>query len=411
MSLVSEKGRVRETYKCSPEKWTQQARMLSIVGWVVPSDDELKFSESAGKAHRAWIHQQFRYCPICLQHAYHSYLHQLIPLKICPLHSVMLTTACSNCGRANLALATAPELFNRPYRCPHCELPISGTDKCWARDDHEDFRGSQEHIERAFQSIAQWWREGESIRPDISKFIAARYSGLYSFAYDDTELLRSMLAVRVPPVADLAGPKYPAMTELSWRLRLRRSEGRLHLDRSTHFAWNAKIKLGTSLPAYQCAVRMIERWIGVKIEMHGAAAAFTAAASQTAPAKRLQLEALAHMKEQLGDRMRTATQLYDMPKFQYISYENRTQRMGWLAQYFALYAAWYHFLSRNRSTDEWNRFGAQLKEATGIYCFIEKSGENSSGRVTFPYIEGFSEMCMKRFKYSQHQELGRTPAT
>ena len=40
----------------------------------------------------------FRYCPVCLRHGFHSFLHQLPWISSCPWHHSRLLTACAICG-------------------------------------------------------------------------------------------------------------------------------------------------------------------------------------------------------------------------------------------------------------------------------------------------------------------------
>lgn len=45
-----------------------------------------------------WHKKSLQFCPECLTHGYHSLIHQIRLLYVCPFHHVPLRTSCENCG-------------------------------------------------------------------------------------------------------------------------------------------------------------------------------------------------------------------------------------------------------------------------------------------------------------------------
>lgn len=67
----------------------------------------------------------FRHCRRCVAHGYHSVLHQLENVSVCPAHRWPLETACRRCGyeapyRVNV------QLLEAPYRCAYCRASYGG---------------------------------------------------------------------------------------------------------------------------------------------------------------------------------------------------------------------------------------------------------------------------------------------
>jgi hypothetical protein len=67
----------------------------------------------------------FRYCRRCVARGYHSVLHQMDHVSICPAHRKPLETACLRCGYEAPYLAGV-QLLEAPYRCAYCRGRYGG---------------------------------------------------------------------------------------------------------------------------------------------------------------------------------------------------------------------------------------------------------------------------------------------
>jgi hypothetical protein len=63
--------------------------------------------------------QDLRICPACIALGFHCIAHQLEGVRVCPMHSIALTSACPACGR-NL-IRFAPNAWFKQFQCPHCK--------------------------------------------------------------------------------------------------------------------------------------------------------------------------------------------------------------------------------------------------------------------------------------------------
>jgi hypothetical protein len=80
-------------------------------------------------AQAGWIEplDRFRFCPICLEECYHSYIFHWMRLHTCPIHGCALYSTCLSCG-APVGSRCNPLIGNPAYRCVRCHGPISGAE-------------------------------------------------------------------------------------------------------------------------------------------------------------------------------------------------------------------------------------------------------------------------------------------
>jgi hypothetical protein len=69
--------------------------------------------------------ERFRYCRSCLARGYHSVLHQMEGVRICPVHRRPLETACSRC-EYEAPYRVGAQLLEAPYRCINCRTSYGG---------------------------------------------------------------------------------------------------------------------------------------------------------------------------------------------------------------------------------------------------------------------------------------------
>ncbi|PMS34973.1 hypothetical protein B0G57_1125 [Trinickia symbiotica] len=67
----------------------------------------------------------FRHCRRCVAHGYHSVLHQIESISVCPAHRRPLEIACRRCGYEAPYLVSV-RLLEAPYRCAYCRAGYGG---------------------------------------------------------------------------------------------------------------------------------------------------------------------------------------------------------------------------------------------------------------------------------------------
>jgi hypothetical protein len=67
----------------------------------------------------------FCYCRRCMVRGYHSVLHQIEGVSVCPAHRQEMQTACARCGYEAPYLASV-QLLETPYRCAYCRASYGG---------------------------------------------------------------------------------------------------------------------------------------------------------------------------------------------------------------------------------------------------------------------------------------------
>lgn len=95
------------------------------LGWNLPTSFEDLINNSF-QLRDVFFSSSFRICPICMEYGYHSYWHQFILLKTCPIHGCEISNTCMNCGKLLPTIGFSSDLFRFPYICRGCGLPYSG---------------------------------------------------------------------------------------------------------------------------------------------------------------------------------------------------------------------------------------------------------------------------------------------
>lgn len=103
-----------------------------------------------------------RYCPLCLELGYHSFIQQFEGISACPWHQVELTTKCHCCDARLPATRMPKEIFHSPYRCSKCGGAYCGIEPNLQLD--ELLRMQAAEVERYFGPIYRWWLDAESTR-------------------------------------------------------------------------------------------------------------------------------------------------------------------------------------------------------------------------------------------------------
>jgi hypothetical protein len=127
-----------------------------LTGWPPRNGAELDLYRQKGLGGFDEWEYTFRYCPICLEECYHSYLFQWSGLHTCPIHGCGLVTHCQACGirvRGNL---TSEIIGRLGYRCTECLEPMAGAEPNLA--SHLLLRSQQELLSWRFRILSDGLR-------------------------------------------------------------------------------------------------------------------------------------------------------------------------------------------------------------------------------------------------------------
>ncbi|TCK90851.1 hypothetical protein B0G74_4663 [Paraburkholderia sp. BL9I2N2] len=103
--------------------WAQFKR---VTGWRCPETIELRLQRLPSR--ELLFDTHMRYCPICLECAYHSVWHQFRALRSCPLHDVPLRSECCYCGHATAPLSEHLNCRAKPFCCKSCSQYLAGAE-------------------------------------------------------------------------------------------------------------------------------------------------------------------------------------------------------------------------------------------------------------------------------------------
>lgn len=329
-------------------------RLKEKLGWTLPSgawpigqrsDPDCVFTSVA-----------LRYCPLCLEGGYHSYLHQLLELSACPIHHVALQTRCNHCASWIGFLSSPREVFDRPYCCIICHQPLGGV--LPELEAHLDFRSAFDSAEIAMRPYAEWWaRALEKRRWAVS--MGTSYTPPAHLQWcNKNAFIRALATTDGMPIRYLRPSGYPdqPLVVLAWcqRAALGNTGGAFKPRRD----WHARTR--TPIAVYRCTLRLLETWIeaGVADGFKRMTATDLRLKSQALIEYMRRKRALALMRIQLewdagwpvsteGLPSREA-RLPDCPKIDMAIFDGRTSRLGWRAVFLAMYASWYELVDTPR---------------------------------------------------------------
>ena len=118
-------------------KWLPSERASDeYFGPHLPSMSDLRsrFLDSyAGDWATILADKYLRFCPLCLNHGYHSIFFQLKFLTLCPIHRVPLTSECPRCKSESTSFSLNEASFRIPVACGRCGLH-------WGTSDEQRFQ-------------------------------------------------------------------------------------------------------------------------------------------------------------------------------------------------------------------------------------------------------------------------------
>lgn len=207
-----------------------------------------------------WQTREFRFCPLCLEVCYHSFLFQWRLLEVCPLHGCPLTTSCLHCGRAVLESHSYSSIGLIGYRCILCKEPISGGEPSLAQ--HLQFQRDAEYVETV---MAESVRHCETIFNRLKflcsadKVLSAQAKGsLRRWTYTGQIFEAAHRGVARGPlpkgVTDVLG-----ITFIKWRVR-ENEHPHLGFERSITDK-RAKARVANLFLVYAATRRRLARWV------------------------------------------------------------------------------------------------------------------------------------------------------
>ncbi len=239
---------------------TDRMALHLLTEWPLGDNAEEESRQQYASAGLEGIMTGLRYCPVCLEGCYHSYLFQWTGVYSCPIHDCPLVAHCSSCG-AKLAEAAFNESIGLlGYRCPHCGGPIAG-----AAPDlglHLELRDHSALIEERFGS---WSRRLVHVQTRIGPVraskgvVAEQCRGSEKSWFDKQALLKAMQELVCAETNGTKGvSKSSGITLIRWRIWTSRSifEAIFSTGRLT---WRERTR--GLLPVYLATRRQIENWL------------------------------------------------------------------------------------------------------------------------------------------------------
>jgi len=158
--------------------WFENDIFTDASGWDVGTLEVDAVTDVKDSFRTIWWHSLFRYCPLCLEHGYHSFWHQSKLLSHCPLDGSQLTTRCNDCDSSLPVMAFSKELTHAFFACPECQHPISGVEISISfRTQYQDRR---EEIEAAFRKVQKFWKITKRLRGEICSVLPGSSLLFYS---------------------------------------------------------------------------------------------------------------------------------------------------------------------------------------------------------------------------------------
>jgi hypothetical protein len=234
-------------------RWLRSSLVFDQTGWLIPSDEEIAASKSLRSVSRIWLSSSFRFCPLCLEGAYHSFWFQFEPLACCPVHAIPLTILCASCRSNAVPYDLCKQIFHAPFRCNRCGEFLCGTQTTWRA--HREFREHAQQLSLAFSELDTWaYRSSPRLR------LLLRFA-----RQNQTNLARQPIAnATMQGMAyGLSGlPRICSSTRgcpsraLRWNLRLSISRAVCYQARSR---WEERASV--PLAVYRVVLRRLQRWL------------------------------------------------------------------------------------------------------------------------------------------------------
>lgn len=210
----------KDNGRYSPTRGFDPDIFMNASGWIDHSC-ERQVVDDGYEAHRSmWWSRYFRYCPVCLEHLYHSHWHQSQFLSHCPFDGAELLTHCYCCGTLLPAYGVYRSLLGKPYACPKCRGPISGIDvTLHARLAVQQRAGE---LRRIVSSIEHWWAASAPARHEIEFLLGPQRADTHApWLRAETSMRQWVLTMTSAPGSlPVATRTLPRLVVLKWKVKL-----------------------------------------------------------------------------------------------------------------------------------------------------------------------------------------------
>lgn len=248
-----------------PEEMTDRFALHLLTGWPQVDEDEGNLYRNNASAGFNGLAMTLRFCPICLQECYHSYLFQWRDLHSCPMHGCQLSMHCVVCGAAVVETILGDAIGHLGYRCTACQGPLAG-----AAPDlelHLVLRQQANDLEARLKElngqIKLLYQRVQPIRA-ARTVLAAQCRGGTAAWGDKAALLRALKEIvcnegQQKGVIDVLG-----VTFIRWQVNINSKAG------ASRRSWHQITQ--SLLPVYLATRRLLERWIFSSNSRSGATA-------------------------------------------------------------------------------------------------------------------------------------------
>jgi len=374
-----------------------------------------------GNTHWAvWKSDLFRYCPLCLECGYHSFWHQFSMLWLCPIHHIELRTRCHSCNADCPNYPTSKKLFDRPYYCAKCKMPICGVAPSLSA--HLDFRECGIDLNEAFAPYTKWW--GAKYKEPKNFHWLNLWTGRIEMRMNscrDQGFMQSILCDGTDVPEYFSQPLYRDITTLSWVVLPQHDNSSLALF-PEQYSWNDHRR--RALPIYRATLRVLEHQIdrhekptSAEISRHRSFQVISEGRKRGIDVRSYQprLFALCLMRWQLeaGFGFGSFTDSCNAEFYYARSIEKHClnarplPRLQWRAIYLAIYAVWYYrVLTAKRQG--WLNVADLSTTNKGCIVWTEKTAIEHhlvvtvGGAVSFPSIHGLGRLVYPKHERSSH---------
>lgn len=325
------------------------AKLEQQTGWflLMRQDCVADVDTIKGRSENYWQAKAFRYCPICFEAMYHSFLFQYEDLHTCPIHNVLLQCRCLHCGAWAPTLRT---LFADPYRCSKCREYLCGATP--TIDEHFALRGTEAMIERQLKPLQRWSTEGQARRKEATFVMqvssrAMHTQGQKRQAQIAREFARETHAKEVLSVASERVCLHDYVC-LRWNYRIALDAAGYDISAKNG---HQRTAFETVQTVYRCVLRALDRWLA-----HAGPPCQQPAADHqnqvwghwqiARHAYMLFRSHLEHSFERAGRRVfvnAREARMLRIPELGITEYASRAPRLAWRAALLACYSYWYYF--------------------------------------------------------------------
>jgi hypothetical protein len=371
---------------------------IDASGWINQSR-EINFIEPSSRHRHTWWCSHFRYCPVCLEHLYHSYWHQSKFISHCPLDGAALIDSCYCCRASLPEYGFQRAILSKPYTCHKCRGAISGVKINLSARVHYQQRARE--FSEIIASIERWWFDATPLRKELETMIPSHRFRAYAPWMRPHSSLRYWIVAQVPPPERLPvlTSTLPPLVVLKWKVRLKPDDPMAFLFERRQSKFE---KLVLARQVYRATLRRLGRTIqrsqpfdDAQYRRHQALPLedFVRSSKHC----NLQLLALIMLRRSYETYI---SSFEDSPEhaqledgnvgFPYGNEFALRLRICWRAQFIADYASFYWWLVAMRDGREgvnsFRREMATLCDADSSYD--RQLGDLVSGTVAFPAVDG-----------------------